>query len=507
MNDLIEESAEIINQRAVVLARRAALSLKISFEIREMLLKSFPDLKDLESIICDAIKFEQQHRVGCIVEAGDGNRKQIVDVDSLNEIFAVLEVKKNTCVIIIRETSYPISLCDFKLRVSGMTVMIGLDKKGNPKYVDAEKYWLGDVRKFRYTEIVFNNENNSPCVFNLFSGFGVKPKEGSCQKIIEHIRSVICDNCPVKSEAFFSLLAWQIQNIGKPSRVVTALKSTKHQAGKGIILGEVLAPIYGDSGFSTFDMKQITGRFNDTIRGKAFIFLDEALFSGDKKTSDVIKSLSTASKIGIESKGLPTVQCPIAVNLFLSTNHDEAAYIEEEDLRYFILECNESRVGDSHYFAELYDEISRGGREAFLYFLLNRDVNNFVPWRDVPKNNDAKNRMIKNSMNPYDARKWLEDCCDQQMIIGMRPYDDLDKKMPWEPWTNGTRYLNGLLRNAYVEWQKTVKSAVSPQTTNQNKFWELLTNCGLEMCRSHEGKKRELPDVALCIERLKTCKK
>jgi hypothetical protein len=42
--------------------------------------------------------------------------------------------------------------------------------------------------------------------------------------------------------------------------------------------------------------------------------------------------------------------------------------------------------------------------------LLTRDVSSFVPWRDCPKNNSAKKDMIRHSVNPYDARKWIEDC-------------------------------------------------------------------------------------------------
>jgi hypothetical protein len=59
----------------------------------------------------------------------------------------------------------------------------------------------------------------------------------------------------------------------------------------------------------------VLGRFNDAIRGCAYVFLDEVLFAGARKAADALKSLSTATEIGIETKRLPIVKCPVGVNL------------------------------------------------------------------------------------------------------------------------------------------------------------------------------------------------
>ena len=52
-----------------------------------------------------------------------------------------------------------------------------------------------------------------------------------------------------------------------------------------------MAKIFGPSGFVPSTMDQVLGRFNDAIRGRSFIFLDEVLFSGDRRAADAIKSL------------------------------------------------------------------------------------------------------------------------------------------------------------------------------------------------------------------------
>jgi Family of unknown function (DUF5906) len=282
------------------------------------------------------------------------------------------------------------------------------------------------------------------------------------------------------------LMAWQMQNVGRPSRVIVILKTEKHQAGKGALLGETLLKIYGPSGFTPSSTDQVTGRFNDAIVGRVYIFLDEVMFSGDRRAVDAIKSLSTASTYGIETKGLPIIQCPVGVNFWAATNHDVAAFIEEHDVRYWVLDVSEHRVGDNDYFADLMHEIENGGREAFAHHLINLDVTGFVPLRDVPKNNSAKREMIRRSINPFDARKWIEACCVTRQLIGARepivnddPVEAMRRSMigapkptsagtrpdGWTEWVVGKEYLFHVFANAYTEWQKGVKSPVAPEPT------------------------------------------
>lgn len=151
--------------------------------------------------------------------------------------------------------------------------------------------------------------------------------------------------------------------------------------------------IYGPSGFSPSTTEQILGRFNDAIRGRAFLFLDEVLFAGDLRAANAIKALSTTTLKGIEGKGLPIVECPVAVNLWLASNAEDPVHIEAGDARYWVLRVSQARIGDADYFAALVKEIESGGREAFAHFLFARDVSSFVPKRDVPRNNDERRAM------------------------------------------------------------------------------------------------------------------
>lgn len=499
--DLSLEEGEEVDGALKVRAsarRRALMSGLNHHEIVSDLRKQYSILRDqAEDIATKALLWAKEYEINSLVNLR-GIPKKITDMASLDLRFAQLEAPGQPCLTIHRPDAQPISHPDFLKRLSGEVIISGVDSKGQPKYLPASTFWDGSAQKLIFRSIAFTSKPVGNDVYNLFTGFGVKPKSGECNRVLAHIRDVVCSGCEKNYIALIKLLSWQIQNIGKPSRIIVALKSKMQQVGKGCLLSDVLAVIYGTSGFVTSDLGKIVTRFNDTIRGNAYIFLDEALFSGDRKAADAIKSLATATYMGIESKGIPTMQLPVAINLFLATNHDDAAHIEESDVRYWILEVSPHRAGDVEYFQELYAEIEDGGREAFMYHLLNYDIQDFVPWRDVPKDNEFKDAMIRNSINPYDARRWLEECCRAEMILGMAP-SAADLNLPWESWQKGREYINGVFQTAYTNWQKTVNSPVAPKPTAINKFGELLNKAGLEM-RIAGDRRRTLPDAQECLE-------
>ncbi len=496
------EISKMLDKARANARRRALIQGQSPETIAKDIRKQYPDIRDQSQKIADnAIEWARGHQRLCKVEV-DGIPKTIVDMDFLDSQFAQLEAPGQPCVIIHRSDAQPISTKDFCQRLSGYVVITGVDDKGQTKYKAASAFWSGNTNKFIYKNIVFTNQPVGNDTYNLFTGFGVTPKEGECGKILNHIKEVICAGDEINYDAFIKLLAWQIQNIGEPSRIITALKSKTQQVGKGALLQDTMAVIYGDkAGLATRDIGQIITRFNDTIRGKAFVFLDEALFSGDRKSADAIKSLATTTKQPVESKGIPTVQFPIAVNLFLTTNHDDAAHIEESDARYWILEVSDHRFKDFAYFKELYAEIKdNGGRAAFMFHLLNTDVGTFSPARDVPMNNAAKNDMIRNSINAYDARKWLEACCYSEMLIGHKPSQKIDPSIQWELWREGAEYDNGIFYTAYAEWQRIIKAAVTPRPTPLNLFGQLLNNAGFSQRIESGARKRKLPNAEICLK-------
>jgi hypothetical protein len=457
--------------------------------------KTADDDDDEPSDIGDEDSNEESRRTGFVTVGGI--QRRLTNMGALNARYAILECEGAQSVYVHRSDFMPINDGDLYRRLRREVVHYQT-KTGENRYVDAFKFWTTHARQHVYRRVAFTSKPIPGDTLNLFRGFGVVPEVGKCSLILNHIREVICSGNEIDAEAMLDLLAWQIQNIGKPSRIIVILKSEQHQVGKGILLESLILKIYGDSGFATSQIDQVIGRFNSAIRGKVFIFLDEALFHGDRSAADRIKSIATATIMGIEEKGLPIVQCPVGVNLWLATNHEAAAHVEEKDERYWVIDVSEHRFGDVGYFSNLTREIESGGREAFAHFLLSRDVSDFTPWVHVPKNNVAKAAMIRESINPFDARKWLEDCCHSERLIGRKNGSGDD----WEPWRQGDRWAFHQLRDAYVEWQKAVKSPVAPKPTPSGSLGEVLGRAGFESYRANNHRGWKLPSADDCLARL-----
>jgi hypothetical protein len=431
-----------------------------------------------------------------------GVKKRLTTLEDLDRRFALLQAFGLPSVYISRPDFLPITDMDLRRRLEPEVVQTGKDRDGNAIYAPAAKFWCGHARQHIFRKVVFTNKPVADDCYNLFKGLGVTPAPGTCTKILAHILDGFCNGNEIDYQAMLNLIAWQLQNIGKPSRVIVVIHNPHEQAaGKGLILEKLLLHIYGPSGFSPSDTDQVLGRFNDTLRRRAFLLLDEIHFAHDLKVANALKALATTELKGLETKGLPTIQCAIGVNLWLASNSDSPVHIEAGDARYWVLQPNEAHYGDHAYWTAILDEIEHGGREAFADFLLHRDVSKFVPKRDVPRDNEERRTLIKRSLNPYDATVWLEACAENEMILGIK-ITKTDGTIASSDWRKGAEYSGGELYEAYRGWQTGVKTRASPKPTPSAAFGEVLSKAGFGMHRTNRANMRVLPDPASCLEAL-----
>jgi hypothetical protein len=188
-----------------------------------------------------------------------GVERRVVTLAALNERFAILETHGSASIYVSRGDFQPIQDADLKRRLAPEVVITGYKDRSIPIYKSAFTVWTGNAQRHVYRRIDFTSRPLPGDTYNLFRGLGVTPKQGKCSLILKHIEEVLCSADKDAASAMVKLMAWQIQNIGKPSRTVVVLKSRKHQAGKGVILGEVLAKIYGPSGFTPSSIDRFWG--------------------------------------------------------------------------------------------------------------------------------------------------------------------------------------------------------------------------------------------------------
>ena len=76
-----------------------------------------------------------------------GVEKRLVDLNSLNDRFALLQTRRAAAVYISRHDYMPIKEDDFRRRVANEVVQIGVDKTGKPVFEGAYKFWTGHARR------------------------------------------------------------------------------------------------------------------------------------------------------------------------------------------------------------------------------------------------------------------------------------------------------------------------------------------------------------------------
>ena len=126
-------------------------------------------------------------------------------------------------------------------------------------------------------------------------------------------------------------------------------------------------------------MDQITGRFNDALASNYIIWLDEALFVGDHKAADALKSLITEKSITIEPKNQPVRSIFSCHRFFAATNADHFLRIDRDDRRMVYLPISAAYKGDHNYWASINAALHSPELPALVDSLQRRDIANFNP--------------------------------------------------------------------------------------------------------------------------------
>jgi hypothetical protein len=101
-----------------------------------------------------------------------------------------------------------------------------------------------------------------------------------------------------------------------------------------------------------------------------FAVLDEAIFYGDKKTADLLKSVIVNPTRVIDPKYQALREIANMYGLWLLTNHDYAVPAGHGARRPVILDVSQEKAEDEAYFTRLAEAIAAGGAGQFLHWLL-----------------------------------------------------------------------------------------------------------------------------------------
>jgi hypothetical protein len=248
----------------------------------------------------------------------------------------------------------------------------------------------------------------TPCsTLNYWIGPLVQPQSGSWDLIREYLQNVICDGDKALYHYLIQFLAHMVQRPEeKPGVMIIFLG--RQGTGKGMFF-QLLSKLWPRTTLVVSDIAQVVGQFNAALERNFAICMDEAIFSGDKKSQDRLKSLVTEKTLRIEQKYQPSRTIDSVHRIFAASNHEHFSRIEGDDRRSLFIRVSTSRQNDHGYFAQLSAALNdKTVIGAMLHDLMQIDLSSFnVRSRPLTQEHDKQKMLSLTGFNRY----WYEVLC------------------------------------------------------------------------------------------------
>ena len=330
-------------------------------------------------------------------------------VQELNEHFALVQVGDKVRILQEQAKKAFTLLTPHEFRYLLCNQFI-TDGKGKRRPV--ADYWLTSPDHRSFDGIVFEpGPPFTPNHFNVFAGWSVEPREGSCQLFLDHIRDNVCRGDEGLTRW---VLGWFAQLFQQPrEKPGTALVLRGRQGTGKSIVGDIVGHQLDPHHATVASNEHITGRFNSHQERCLLLQGEEAFLARDKSAESVLKDLVTGTTQFIERKGVDPVQVPNYKRLLVTSNYDWVVPAGAEERRFAVLDVGDGRMQDRVYFGAIMHEMKeKGGYEALLHFLQHFDLSS-VDVTKVPKTAALDEQKI-HSLSP-EARWWLDILMDGRL--------------------------------------------------------------------------------------------
>lgn len=242
--------------------------------------------------------------------------------------------------------------------------------------------WIKSPYRREYDRMSFVERADEKS-FNMFHGLTVEKEDldefdpEDATPWLQHIKDIWCRGDHQVFVWMLKMLARKVQFPFKKSKVALVLKG-RQGCGKGIIL-EPIRKIFGNY-FKTLRPNEFLGDFNGALADTLMLFLDESVFSGDRRVASQLKTLITEPTIMINQKHLPSFVIENNIDVIFATNYQQAVMVEEGDRRYFCLECDPVWAGKAtKESVEYFRTIAKIPYQSIYKFLCSVNVDDFEP--------------------------------------------------------------------------------------------------------------------------------
>jgi putative DNA primase/helicase len=196
-----------------------------------------------------------------------------------------------------------------------------------------------DWRVARDNEIDFDPSESDPKVrCNLFGGWPIKPKAGTCDRILE-LLDYQCDNESNWQEVRDYILNWMaypLQHPGAKMRSAIVIHGPQG-TGKNLLWEDVVGKIHGQYAM-VINQDALEDKHNDWASKKTFIIADEVVSSTEKyHNKNKLKVMVSGAKIRINPKHVAGHEERNCMNMVFLSNERMPLVLEEDDRRHCVI--------------------------------------------------------------------------------------------------------------------------------------------------------------------------
>lgn len=244
----------------------------------------------------------------------------------------------------------------------------------NSKQVVAD-FWTSPVTLV-YTCTGFTPKATPPSVLNYWVGPVPLPRPGNWVVLRDYLRDVICAGDTLCFDYLIGYMAHMIQRPEEKPGVMLVLLGGQG-TGKGMFFS-LLKAIWPRTTLQVADIEHVIGKFNAILERNYVVCMDEAMFAGDRKSMDRLKSTVTEGSIQIEQKFQPSRVIESVHRFFAASNHEHFGNVERDDRRFAFFRVSDIRQQDTTYFSVIAAAIANPSIVgALVYYLMHLDLTSF----------------------------------------------------------------------------------------------------------------------------------
>ena len=255
------------------------------------------------------------------------------------------------------------------------------NEKGELKSTPWFDLWWSSSRR-RSAKVLTSSPMEKPRAGTLSTwvGYNVDPDRLShytdpklCEPILDFFHSVIAGG---DTESYEFLINWVSEMLKNPTPkkpgVALVLRGGEG-VGKGTF-SDILMDIIGlEHSVLIGDIENIN-TFNAIIDRKLLITLDEAFFSGDRRTIKKIMGMITGSDIVVNEKNVRQYVTDNIARFLMLSNEHHIVHMANDARRYMVFDVPGTHKDDYKYWSQLRKCMAEGGKETLYRYLIEREV-------------------------------------------------------------------------------------------------------------------------------------